>query len=68
LDLVLGPENENERLKGREKGKWFGEGRMTVRVTVWVGCSKTSVTVTVPGRREKSVGLGDGETSGEELS
>ena len=41
---------------------------MTVRVTVWVGCSKTSVTVTVPGRREKFVGLGAGETSGEELS
>jgi len=41
---------------------------MTVRVTVWVGCSKTSVTVTIPERREKFVGLGAGETSGEELS
>ena len=39
---------------------------MTVRVTVWVGCSKTSVTVTTPGRRGKFVGLGEGETSGED--
>ena len=36
---------------------------MTVRVTVWVGCSKVSVAVTTPGRREENVGLGDGETS-----
>lgn len=65
VDLDLDPEEGDERLKGREK-RWLGEGRMTVRVTVWVGCSKTSVTVTVPERREKLVGLGEGETSGEE--
>ena len=68
MDPVFDPEETDERLKGREKKKWFGEGRITVRVTVWVGCSKTSVTVTVPGRREKFVGLGAGETSAEELS
>lgn len=58
---------KDARLNGREK-KLLGEGRMTVRVTVWVGCSKTSVTVTVPERREKLVGLGDGEASGEDPS
>ena len=59
-------EGEDERLKGREKKRKLGVGRMTVRVTVWVGCSKKSVTVTVPGRRGESVGLEDGEDSGKE--
>jgi hypothetical protein len=35
---------------------------------VWVGCSKMSVVDTVPGKRENFVGLGEGETSGEESS
>jgi len=69
LDLVdLDSEGEGEGLKGREKRKWLGEGRMTVRMTVWVGCSKVSVIVTVPGKRGNFVGLGEGEISGEEPS
>jgi len=41
---------------------------MTVRVTVCMGCSKVSVIVTVPGKRENFVGLEEGEISGEESS